>query len=145
MTIRIVALAAFFGAAIAAQANAAQVIHAGDWETTMDGGPAHHTCMSTDHALDQATINKTLASAGLKCAPVDWHQAGNATTYVSVCDVAGGKLTTNSVMTTTGPDSYTTHSKSHLVGGQMKMPDMDMTQTARRDGPCTPGEKPSKF
>jgi hypothetical protein len=39
MTIRIVALAAFFGAAIAAQANAAQVIHAGDWETTMDGGP----------------------------------------------------------------------------------------------------------
>jgi hypothetical protein len=147
MMIRKLTATLFFSGVLIAQANAAQVIRAGDWETTIDGGAAHHSCLGTDRTFDHATMAKTLASSGQKCASVDWHQAGNVTTYESVCDVAGGKLTTRSVITVTGPDSFTTHSSGHMVGGTVKMSDkdLDMTQMARRDGPCKPGEKPSKY
>jgi opacity protein-like surface antigen len=145
--IRTLTVTLLFSVAIIAQANAAQVVRAGDWETTIDGGPARHTCMGTDRTFDQASMAKTLALTGQKCASVNWHQAGNVTTFESVCNVAGGKLTTRSVITVTGPDSFTTHSSGHMVGGTVKMSDkdLDMTQTARRDGPCTPGEKPSRY
>jgi hypothetical protein len=147
MTIRILAVAALFSAALATQANAAQVVRAGDWETTIDNFAPRHTCMGTDRTFDQASMVKTLELSGQKCASVDWHQAGNVTTYESVCDVAGGKLTTRSVITVTGPDSFTTRSTGHMVGGTVKMSDkdLDMTQVARRIGPCTPGEKRSKY
>jgi hypothetical protein len=143
MDIRIGTAAIIFSTVFAVQAYAAPTTRNGEWETSNDGGPKHLVCEKTDHTFDAATLDKAMHMAGAKCAPGIFHDGGTVVTFKVICEIGGGKLTSNSVITATGPDSYTTRLTSHMEGGPMKMPDMDMTQTARRLGPCKPGDTPS--
>ena len=143
MSIRIIPAIFIFTVAFVVQAVAAPVVRSGEWETSIDGGPKHLVCEKSDHTFDQASLAKAMALSGAKCAPGDYHDTGTVVTYKTVCEIGGGKMTSGSIITATGPDSYTTRSTSHMDGGQYKIPDMDMTQTARRLGPCKPGDKPS--
>jgi roadblock/LC7 domain-containing protein len=145
MTFRFAAAAVLLDAAFAVQPVAAATIRGGEWETSNDGGPKHLTCEKTDHTYNQASLDKMMQMSGAKCTPGDFHDGGTVVTYKVVCEIAGGKMTSNSVITMIGIDSYTTHSTTHMEGGSMKMPDIDMTQVAHRLGGCKPGDSPSIF
>ena len=139
------ALAVFVASASAALADPPPQLRAGEWETRNDNGPAHRICERNDHAFDAVAVNRMLSAGGTKCAPAEVHTSGPVTTYSSTCVIAGGRLTTHGVMTSHGPDAYTSRSQSHYEGGTMKLPDMDMTQVSRRLGPCQPGDTISKY
>jgi hypothetical protein len=101
--------------------------------------------LPADRTFDQATFSKIMALSGAKCATGTLNVAGAVISFSASCDIAGGHLTVFTTITATGPDAYTTRSRSHYVGGQIKMPDMDITETSRRLGACKPGDKPSPF
>jgi hypothetical protein len=135
------------GAAVsfAAPADSAPVYHAGEWQTRNDAGPAHLLCERNDHVMDQATIGRMMNQPGMSCAPGDLHTVGPVTTFSTSCKVAGGLMTMNDTITWQGPDTYTSRVRSHFAGGKIAIPDMDMTQVARRLGPCRPGDTPSRY
>ena len=125
----------------AAHADPASVLRAGEWETRNDNGPVNHICHLEDHAFDRATLDWMMGAERAKCAPADVGMSGPVTTYATTCEVAGGRMTVHGTITAQGPDAFTTHIQSHFEGGTIKMPDMDMSQVARRTGPCRPGDR----
>jgi hypothetical protein len=137
-------IAALLVAAIATPAFAAVTLHGGEWQTRVNDGPTHLVCLSGDRTFDAPTLSKMFAMEGVTCSPPKIASTINGASYDAICQVGGGKLTVNEVISTTGPDAYTTHSKSHFEGS-MKMPDGDDTQTSRRLGPCKPGDLKSPF
>jgi len=130
---------------ITAQTARATTLRAGEWETIIDGGRRSIVCIPADKNFDQATVSKLMSSAGIKCNVSAFQTLGPVTTSAMVCEVAGGHLSVRSTFTFNGQDSYITRSISHLEGGSVKMPDMDMTQTAHRLGACKPGDRQSRY
>jgi Protein of unknown function (DUF3617) len=131
--------------ALAAHADSAQVMHAGEWETRIGEGMVRRTCLNADRAFDPATLIKLTAKAGAKCTLGDAHADGPTITYVATCEIGGGHMTLHSTITSGGPDSFTSRSKAHYECGPIKIPDMDMTQTSHRLGSCQPGDAKSPF
>jgi hypothetical protein len=82
---------------------------------------------------------------GAKCTIGDVKEDGAVITYVTTCDIAGGLMVLHGTITVDGTDSYTSRSKSHFEGSQIKLPDMDLTVTSHRVGPCQPGDIQSPF
>jgi hypothetical protein len=138
----LVLVAALAGAAQTAQAATAR---AGEWETVLDGGKPNLVCLHQDRTFDAATIEKMSQAPGLKCDFSNLHSSGAAASISAVCAVGGGRMSIETVITSTGPDSYVTRTRSHFEGGSMKIPDMDMTQTGRRLGDCKPGDRQSPY
>jgi hypothetical protein len=135
----LVAAAAFLASSNVAAA--APVARAGEWESTV-GARKVIICLKHDRSFD-SIASLTTRMPQVKCGPVDYHSAGPVGTFTVTCEVAGGRLTSHGTIISTGPDSYTSHVTSHMVGGQMAMPDMDMVQTGRRLGECKPGDRVS--
>jgi hypothetical protein len=124
------------------------VRHAGEWESTIGNGQSHVVCFPTDVTYDQNTILQQMSKLpGANCTFTTWSTTGNVTTYAMQCTVGGSPMTSSGTVTVTGPDAYTSTSHSHggkipMPNGQvMTMPDMDMTTTSRRLGPCKPGDR----
>ena len=62
-----------------------------------------------------------MSRMGAHCEAPTMNDDGTTISLAVTCDIAGGKLTTNSLVTRDGPDAITSHSKSHMVGGSFKM------------------------
>jgi hypothetical protein len=123
------------------------VRHAGEWESTIDNGHPSVLCFPTDVTVDQNSILQQMSKLpGANCTIANWSTAGNVTTYSMQCMVGGSPMISSGTVTITGPDAFTGKSHSHggkipMPNGQvMAMPDVDMTTTSRRLGPCKPGD-----
>ena len=132
-------------ASSASVADAQMVMHAGEWQTRNDNGRTNLVCEHTDHTFDRATFTRMMSASGAVCTVGDVHTTGMATTVSASCQVAGGHMTTTDTITWRGPDSYTSHVRSHFEGGKIAIPDMDITQVAQRLGPCKPGDRQSPY
>jgi len=87
---------------------------------------------------------------GADCRMTKFTAAGNTTDYAMECTIGGSKMVSTGTITMNDADSFTT--KSHSRGGAVPaangqtttMPDMDITVTMRRTGPCKPGDQQLK-
>jgi hypothetical protein len=129
---------------LAAQADAALVIAGGQWEIRT-GEVAYKICQPTDRELDATTLVKMTAVSGPRCNAVNVKTIGRSVTYETRCKVAGGQMTIRGKLTTQGSDAYTNRTHSHFEGGPIEMPDMQITEVARRLGPCQPNDVKSPF
>ncbi len=141
----ITALAAFIVSQTLAYAEPAQVMHAGEWESRIGDGQPRLICLKTDRPFDPETLMKMTEKVGAKCTLSDVKQAGSVITYVTSCNIMGGKMTSHGTITVNAPDAYVSRSQSHFEGGPVKMPDMDLTVASHRIGPCQPGDTQSPF
>jgi hypothetical protein len=132
-------------ASTAALAQSSPVLHAGEWRTRNGDGPINLICESGDHVQDQATLDRMMKMRGAQCEVGDLHRAGPVTTFSTSCHVGGGQMRVQDTITWQGPDSYAIRMHSHMDGGSVAMPDMDITQVAQRVGPCRPGDRPSRY
>jgi hypothetical protein len=124
------------------------VRHAGEWESTIDNKQPFVICFPADVTMDQNSVLQMMSKIpGANCTMSNWSSAGNVTTYTMECTVGGSPMTSSGTVTVTGPDSYTGRSHSHggkipMPNGQVvALPDVDMTTTSRRLGPCKPGDR----
>lgn len=124
------------------------VRRAGEWQTTVDNNPPRITCFTNDATLDQDYVTKTMAKIpDARCTINSINTIGNVTSYSMQCTVSGSTMTSSGTITATGPDAFT--SKIHSHGGSMKLPngqisafpDMNLTSTSQRLGPCKPGDR----
>jgi hypothetical protein len=123
------------------------VIHAGEWETTVDVGEPKTICRASDIIFDADYVIKSMSKVDgvADCKMIDMKTIGNVTSYSLQCTVGDGPMTANGSITVTGPDAYTGKSETHggavkMPGGQvMAMPDTKSTSVSRRLGPCKPG------
>lgn len=134
---------------VAGAAQAAPVRHAGEWETTIDGGRTIVVCLPHDETFDASTLTRAMSrTPEAKCATSNFSVEGSVMKVTIACDYRGLHMVTDGVTTATGPDSYVSRSHIHTEGamkmpnGQsMAMPDQTMTTTSRRIGPCKPGDR----
>lgn len=124
---------------------AAPFYRAGEWQSRTDNGPPNLICHQSDHTLDQAALTRMFSGPGQKCSPGQLTTIGPVTTVSVTCQMAGGSLTTSGTITAQGPDAYISRLHAHLTGGKMTIPDMDITQVAKRLGACRPGDRPSPY
>ena len=122
------------------------LVHAGEWQNSIETapGPPPHvtlTCEKTDKVMNASTMGAMMGHMAAHCGTPVMSDDGSTMTLVMSCDIGGGKLTTNSVITRDGPDAIATHTISHMAGGSFQMPDMNMVTHARRLGPCQPGDR----
>ncbi len=142
------ALVAAAATATTAWADSDFVIRAGEWQTSVAfnnrPGSAPHTtlvCHKEDRALTQTGLSGMLGRMGGHCdTPEITHGIGTVSFTVE-CAVGGGQMTVHVTATPEGPDAVSMHTIAHLEGGQMKLPDMDMSSASRRLGPCQPGDR----
>jgi len=129
----------------AAEPAHAAMARAGEWETILNGDRRRLVCLHQDRTFDAPTIAKMSQVPGVKCTTGAFRSSGLQAAFNETCEVAGGVMTIDTVVTVTGMDAYTTRSKSHLVGGSIQMPDMDLTQTGHRLGDCKAGDLKSPY
>jgi hypothetical protein len=141
----IAASIAFFASLTLAYADPVQVMHAGEWESRVGDGQPRLICMKTDRPFDQETLSKMTQKAGAACTLSDVKEAGAVITYLTSCNLAGGKMILHGTITVNAPDTYVSRTQSHFEGGPVKLPDMDLTVASRRLGPCQPGDIQSPF
>ena len=127
---------------------AAPVRHAGEWETTLDGGQPRVACFPADETLDENSLMRTMSKLpGADCKMDSIKTVGDVTSYSMQCNIGGTTLTSSGTITETGPDAFA--SKGHTHGGAIPMPngktvampDSDTVSVSRRLGPCKPGER----
>jgi hypothetical protein len=135
------------GAALVATAGpaAAMTFHAGEWTNVVPGGQTNVSCLQHDQDFNAALLTKMAQMPGANCTINNLKMSPLAASYTMVCTIGGGRMTIDSVLNVTGIDAYFTRAKSHFVGGSIKMPDMDMSQTAHRTGGCKPGDRVSPW
>jgi hypothetical protein len=143
-----IVLAAFLGGAAAA--SAAPVRHAGEWETSIDGGKPLVACATHDTVFDKNSVPSAMAKVpNAKCTTTNFSKIGPLTTFSIQCEVYGAHMVSSGSMTQTGPDTFTVKSHTHVDGGALKipngqsipMPDQDMTMVSHRTGACKPGDR----
>jgi hypothetical protein len=124
------------------------VMHAGEWETTIDKGKPMIVCRPADATLDQNYVLQSMSKIpGADCKMSELKTQGDVTSYSLQCMIGGSQMISSGSITMTGPDSYTGTAHSHggmikMPSGQaMAMPDVDMTSVSRRLGPCKPGDR----
>ena len=136
-------------AAASSATGAALVRHAGEWQTSIDGGPPRLICYATDETFDQDYVTRaTSRLPGASCKVGSFTTVGPVTSYTMLCTIGGSPMTTTGSITVTGPDSVT--GKAHSHGGVIKtadgksiaVPDTDIVTVSRRLGPCKPGDRP---
>jgi hypothetical protein len=131
-----------------ARADPPLVMRAGEWSTVIGAGPgagfSKLVCIGTDKVMTPDRLTGTVGKAGLTCSGTDVTTSGNVATYTMTCGVRGGQMTVHGTVTMQGEDSLITRSHSHMVGGTMAMPDMDMVVTQHRTGPCRSGDRPDR-
>lgn len=149
MSVSKVAVLSMLFTATAMAAQAAPVRRAGEWQTSIDGNPGRVVCIAHDATFDSTTLAKEMAKVpGAKCAAANFSVMGPIIKATLACDINGMHMVTDSVITATGPDAYTTRTHSHTTGAMkladgrsMSFPDQDMTLVSKRLGACKPGEK----
>jgi hypothetical protein len=120
------------------------VIHAGEWETTVDVGQPKIICRTSDVTFDKDYVMKSISKVDgvTDCKMSDMKTVGNVTSYSLQCTVGDDQMTSSGSITVAGPDAYTGMSETHggamkLPNGQvMAMPDTKSTSVSRRLGPC---------
>ena len=120
------------------------VIHAGEWETTIDVGQPKIICRPSDASFDEEYLLRSMSQVDgvTNCKITDMSTVGNLTSYSLQCTVGGDQMISSGSITVTGPDAYTGITETH--GGAMKMPtgqvlampDTKSTSVSRRRGPC---------
>jgi hypothetical protein len=133
--------AALTGAA--APAGSASV-HAGEWETLVNGGHRKLICQHHDLTFDQPTVTKMFQGKGLKCAIDSFNASGAQISVHETCTTVAGTAAGDTVMTIASEDAYTSRTKGHMISG-LPLPNIDITQTARRLGDCKPGDVQSPY
>jgi hypothetical protein len=141
----IAASMAFIASLTLAYADAVQVMHAGEWESRIGEGQPRLICLKSDRPFDRETLTKMTEKAGASCTLGDVKEAGSVITYVTSCDLAGGKMILHGTITVNAPDTYVSRTQSHFEGGPVKVPDMDLTVSSHRIGSCQPGDIQSPF
>jgi len=136
---------AFLASLTLAYAEPVQVMHAGEWESRIGNGQPRLICLKTDRPFDLETLTKMTEKAGARCILSDVKEADSVISYITSCDIAGGKMILHGTITVNAPDTYVSRSQSHYEGGPIKMPDMDLTVASHRVGPCQPGDSQSPF
>ena len=135
-----------------ATAAGAAVEHAGEWQSIIGNGQPLTFCIPADRVVDQAYVSKSMARMpNAACTVSNFTSLGPITSYSLQCTIGGSVMTSSGTVTQTGPDSFT--SKSHSHGGAIKMgngqtmvmPDMDMTVSSHRVGPCKPGDRVNPY
>jgi hypothetical protein len=144
----IVAVIAVAAAASSAM-GAALVRHAGEWQTSVDGGPQRLICYATDETFDQNYVTRASSRIpGAACKVSNFTTIGPVTSYSMLCSIGGSQMTTTGSITVTGPDSVTGTAHSHggvvktAKGKEIAIPDTDIVTVSRRLGPCKPGDTP---
>src|ERR1700753_3269056 len=125
------------------------VIHAGEWETTVDVGQPKIICRPSDATFDKDYVMKSISQVEgvTDCKMSDMKTVGNVTSYSLQCSVGDSQMTSNGSITVTGPDAYTGMSETHgramkmHNGRVLAMPDTRSTSVSRRVGPCKPGDR----
>ncbi len=120
-------------------------IKAGEWVMTMDTGDGppkpgsgFRICYKTDRTFTEADLNR--GGAGAHCTTTA-QRSGDVVNLHSVCKVAGGVMTTDSVMTH-GDNDMSMSGKSHMEGGPANIPaDTVMHINWHHTGPCQPGDR----
>jgi hypothetical protein len=120
------------------------VIHAGEWETTIDVGQTRIICRPSDVTFNEEYLLQSVSKVDgiTNCKMTDMKTVGNVTSYSMQCTVGDDQMTSSGSITVTGPDAYTGITETH--GGAMKMPtgqiltipDTKSTSVSRRRGPC---------
>lgn len=145
--LKLAAFAAVVVASITA-VSAGPVRHAGEWETTIDKGKPMVACFPVDETFDENSLTRTMSKLpGASCKVDSLKTAGDVTSYSMHCDINGSTLTSSGTITVTGPDAFVT--KVQMKGGVIKMPngqaipipESETVSTARKLGPCKPGER----
>jgi hypothetical protein len=128
-------------ASVAAPAFALSV-QAGEWENLQSGGHRKLVCLRHDRTFDEASVTKMSQGPGLKCVIDTFNASGDQVSFHATCTFAPGTASADATMTITSRDSYTSHTKAHMIKG-LPLPSLDVIVTSRRLGDCKPGDTPA--
>nr|WP_294517123.1 DUF3617 family protein [uncultured Rhodopila sp.] len=129
-------LAAVIGFAGSAFAGDTMMLRAGEWTVARDGqGEATKICYGEDHKLGQ------LAGAGMDaCVQSRVAAQDKVLTIDAICQMANGRVIVHGTIRPTGADAYRADSRITFEGAESKAVSLGIT--ARRLGPCQPGDAP---
>jgi len=137
-------LAAATIAASALPALAADLIHAGKWDYQIDmtmKGPRdfsnsmHQTqCIKPEDAKDPKKLMEENNKRN-NCKVTKWDMSGNKASYAMECSTPQGKMTSTGETTYAG-DSYETHMKMDMSGGEAGKMSIEYHIKAKRLGDC---------
>lgn len=118
----------------------------GLWEMTRSTDHAGDHPDTTTMCLD-ATVQKEMFDMGAgamkgMCSKHDFRLSGGRGTGDFVCDMGGSKMHSKSVMLMNGDTGYRTQIHTTYDPPFMGMTQIDTVVTARRVGPCKPGQRP---
>nr|WP_294552995.1 DUF3617 family protein [uncultured Rhodopila sp.] len=130
-------LAAVIGFAAPALAGDGMILRAGEWMVARDGqsGEPMKICYGEDHKLGQ------LAAAGMnECVQSSAASPDKVLTIDAICQMANGRVIVHGTIRPTGADAWRADSRITFEGA--KSNSVSLGITARRLGPCQPGDAP---
>nr|WP_294512042.1 hypothetical protein [uncultured Rhodopila sp.] len=129
-------LAAAIGFAAPAFAGDTMTLRAGEWTVVRDGqDDLTKICYGADHPIGQ------LAGAGLnECVQSSVASPSNVVTIDAICQMAIGRVIVHGTIRPTGADAFRADSRITFDGAASKTVSLGIT--ARRLGPCRPGDTP---
>jgi hypothetical protein len=130
-------LAAAIGFAAPALAGDGMILRAGEWLVARDGqgGEAAKICYRQDHTLGQ------LAGAAMDdCVQRSAASPDKVLTVDAICRMAHGRVIVHGTIRPTGADAYRADTRITFDGAETKAVSLGIT--ARRLGPCQPGDAP---
>ena len=118
----------------------------GLWEMTRtaDNAPQHP---STSTVCLDDTVQKEMYELGNgamrgMCSKHDFRMAGGRATGDYVCDMGGSRMHSKSTMVMSGDTAYRTEVNTTYDPAFMGLTKLNTVLTARRVGPCKPGQRP---
>lgn len=117
----------------------------GLWEMTRTADNAPQHPMTSDICLDE-TVQKEMfemGSGAMKgmCSKHDFRMSGGRATGDFVCDMGGSRMHSKSAMVMSGDTAYRTEIDTTYDPPFMGMSRLKTVLTARRLGPCKPGQR----
>ncbi|HEV2219059.1 MAG TPA: DUF3617 family protein [Casimicrobiaceae bacterium] len=118
----------------------------GLWEMTHSSNRASSHPSTTTMCLD-ATVQKEMVDIGAgamkgMCSKHDFRLSGGRGTGDYVCDMGNSKMHSKLVMVMNGDTGYRTEIHATYDPPFMGVAQVDTVVTARRLGPCKPGQRP---
>jgi len=118
----------------------------GLWEMTRTADNAPQRPTTTTVCLDDSVQKEMfdLGNGAMKgmCSKHDFRMSGGRATGDFVCDMGGSRMHSTSAMVMNGDSAYRTEIHTTYDPAFMGMSKLDTVLTARRLGPCKPGQRP---
>jgi hypothetical protein len=130
-------LAAVIGLAGPAFAGDTMILRAGEWKVARDGQGSEpkKICYAQDHKLGELA-----GAASDACVQSSAASPGKVLTIDAICQMANGRVIVHGTIRPTGADAFRADSRITFEGAETKAVSLGIT--ARRLGPCQPGDAP---